>query len=120
MITRLATDKTVATALAEQAAKTKDQTELLASVKKQAMFGDVFDANNKFWTDIYTECGPNRFCHLTTAPAKALSQPGVLVTWVLLGMGAPFWQGLLDKLLGLRSKITAKTEDERAQRATQT
>jgi hypothetical protein len=34
-------------------------------------------------------------------------------------MGAPFWQGLLDKFLGLRSKITAKTEDERAQRAAQ-
>lgn len=119
MITRLATEKTVATVLAEEAAKSKDQTQLLAAVKQQAIFGDVFDQPNKFWTAIYATCGENRICHITTAPKEALTQPGVLVTWVLLGMGAPFWQGLLDKLLGLRSKITAKTEEERAQRAAQ-
>ena len=120
MITRLATEKTVATVLAEEAAKTKDQTQLLNAVKKQAIFGDTFDQPNKFWSDIYQTCGDSRLCHLTTAPKYALSQPGVLATWVLLGMGAPFWQGLLDKLLGLRSKITAKTENERAQRAAKT
>lgn len=120
MITRLATEKSVATVLAAEAARTKDQTQLLNAVKQQAIFADTFDQPNKFWSEIYSACGDNRLCHLTTAPRKALSQPGVLVTWVLLGMGAPFWQGLLDRLLGLRSKITAKTEDERAQRAAQT
>lgn len=119
MITRLATEKTVATVLANEAEKTKDNTQLLNAVKQQAIFADTFDQPNKFWSEIYQTCGDSRLCHLTTAPQKALSQPGVLVTWVLLGMGAPFWQGLLDKLLGLRSKITAKTEDERAQRAAQ-
>lgn len=120
MITRLATEKTVATVLAEEAAKTNDQKQLLNAVKKQAIFGDTFDQTNKFWSDIYRTCGDSRLCHLTTAPKNALSQPGVLATWVLLGMGAPFWQGLLDKLLGLRSKTTAKTENERAQRAAKT
>lgn len=120
MITRLATEKTVATVLADKAEKTKDPTQLLNAVKQQAIFADTFDQPNKFWSEIYQTCGDSRLCHLTTAPQKALSQPGVLVTWVLLGMGAPFWQGLLDKLLGLRSKITAKTEDERSQRAAQT
>ena len=41
-------------------------------------------------------------------------------TFVLVSLGVPFWQGLLDKLLGLRSKITDKTRDEREQRAAQT
>ena len=45
---------------------------------------------------------------------------GVWTTFILVSLGVPFWRGLLDKLLGLRSKIAAKTENERAQRAAQT
>ena len=45
----------------------------------------------------------------------SLTEPGVWTTFIPVSLGAPFWQGLLDKLLGLRSQITDKTRNQRAQ-----
>ncbi|MBL8238142.1 MAG: hypothetical protein JNM66_12020 [Bryobacterales bacterium] len=72
---------------------------LLNEVLAQGLFGDVF----------------SRPFQLTPP-----TNPGVWTTFVLVSLGAPFWQGVLDKLLGLRSKITTKTDQERTHRATQT
>ncbi len=41
---------------------------------------------------------------------------GVLLSWILLSLGAPFWYDLLKKLLGLRSILQSKDEAERAAR----
>jgi hypothetical protein len=44
--------------------------------------------------------------------------PGVLFSWVLLSLGAPFWFDLLKNLLKLRSLLAQKDDDDRAQRNT--
>lgn len=99
LMARLINDKTVAASVAATAASETDPAKLRAAINDHGLFGDVFSAN--------------------PSPRKALSEPGVWTTFVLVSLGAPFWQGLLDKLLGLRSKIAAKTEGERHHRATQ-
>lgn len=48
-----------------------------------------------------------------------LDQPGVWVTWVLVSLGAPFWLGLLNKILGLRSEMARKEEEQRSFRQQQ-
>lgn len=95
IIARLMNDAAITQALIDKA---KDPN-LLNEVMNQGLFGDLFSRPLQL-----------------TAPTN----PGVWTTFVLVSLGAPFWQGLLDKLLGLRSKITSKTEDERTQRANQT
>lgn len=42
--------------------------------------------------------------------------PGVLLSWVLLSLGAPFWYDLLKKLLGLRSLLQNREEADRKAR----
>jgi hypothetical protein len=44
--------------------------------------------------------------------------PGVLLSWVLLSLGAPFWFDALKNLLKLRSLLAKKDEADREQRAT--
>jgi len=95
IIARLMNDAAITQALVAKA----NDSNLLNEVMKQGIFGDVF----------------TRPFQLTPP-----TDPGVWTTLVLVSLGAPFWQSRLDKLLGLRSKITEKTEDERTQRATQT
>lgn len=99
LLSRLMNDKAVAESLAVTAASQTDPAKLREAINAHGLFGDVFSAN--------------------PAPRSALSEPGVWTTFVLVSLGAPSWQGLLDKLLGLRSKIVTKTEDERAHRAAQ-
>lgn len=41
---------------------------------------------------------------------------GVMVAWVLVSLGAPFWYDLLKKLLGLRSLLQTKDDAEREAR----
>ena len=42
--------------------------------------------------------------------------PGILFTWLLLSLGAPFWFDMLKNLLKLRSLLAKKDDTERAQR----
>ncbi|MEZ5402118.1 MAG: hypothetical protein R2729_20765 [Bryobacteraceae bacterium] len=42
--------------------------------------------------------------------------PGVLLSWVLVSLGAPFWYDLLKKLLGLRSILQSRDDEDRAKR----
>ncbi|MBZ2178642.1 MAG: hypothetical protein K7J47_13130 [Acidobacteria bacterium] len=42
--------------------------------------------------------------------------PGVLLSWVLLSLGAPFWYDVLKKALAMRSLLVNRTEEETAQR----
>lgn len=46
----------------------------------------------------------------------ALGRPGVLISWVLLLLGAPFWFDALKNLLRLRSVMARKDDAERKQR----
>jgi hypothetical protein len=39
--------------------------------------------------------------------------PGVLLSWILVSLGAPFWYDLLKKLVGFRSLLAKKDEDDR-------
>ena len=50
----------------------------------------------------------------------AQSWRGVLLTWVLLSLGAPFWYDALKDLLKLRSSVAKKEEDARIGRQTDT
>jgi len=45
---------------------------------------------------------------------------GVLLTWVLLSLGAPFWYDALKDLLKLRSNVAKNEEDARIDRQTDT
>jgi len=42
---------------------------------------------------------------------------GVIVSWVLLSLGAPFWYGLLKNLLKLRPALATAEEAQRKDRA---
>lgn len=42
--------------------------------------------------------------------------PGLFLTWVMVGLGAPFWLSVLDKLLGLRSVMARKATEQRSLR----
>lgn len=42
--------------------------------------------------------------------------PGLVLTWVLLSLGAPFWYDLLKDLLKLRSSVAQKEESARIER----
>jgi hypothetical protein len=42
--------------------------------------------------------------------------PGVLLTWVMVSLGAPFWLGQITRLLGLRSEIARRMQGERSLR----
>ena len=43
---------------------------------------------------------------------------GVVLTWILLSLGAPFWYDALKDLLKLRSSLAKKEEDARTERQT--
>lgn len=50
-------------------------------------------------------------------PASAIPWVlGVIISWAMVSLGAPFWLGLLNKAIGLRSELGAKLEQQRAQR----
>lgn len=49
MLTRLSTDKSVATQLATLAADEKDPAKLRIEIEKQGLFGDVFHEKNAHW-----------------------------------------------------------------------
>lgn len=116
LLARLMNDQAIAKSLVRQAEGSASQSELLASVKKQGLFGDVFEEHSAHKEHLWNACGNNSACWATTASTQALSEPGVWTTLILVSLGAPFWLGLLDKLLGLRSKITEKTQEDRQQR----
>lgn len=119
MLARLVNDDAIAAGLSAEAAKRGTQAELLDAVKTQGLFGDVFADASAHRVEI-GKCRGAVVCSAGTAIAGSLTEPGVWTTFILVSLGVPFWQGLLDKLLGLRSKIAAKTQNERDQRAAQT
>ncbi len=45
--------------------------------------------------------------------------PGILLSWMLVSLGAPFWYDLLKKLLGFRSLLARKDDEDRKQRVEQ-
>ena len=45
--------------------------------------------------------------------------PGMILAALLISLGAPFWYNILKDLLGLRSALTQKDDEQRAQRASQ-
>lgn len=49
-------------------------------------------------------------------PWNLVGSPGVLLTWVMVSMGAPFWLSQLSKLLGLRSEMARKAAEQRTLR----
>jgi hypothetical protein len=120
LLARLINDDAIAAGLADQAARGAPPAVLLDAVKKQGLFGDVFANDSAHRQAIARACQGGILCSASAGIKGAVSEPGVWTSFILLSLGVPFWQGLLDKLLGLRSKIAAKTEKERAQRAAQT
>ena len=46
--------------------------------------------------------------------------PGILVSWALLSLGAPFWYDALKGLLKLRPLLAGKDDEQRSNRQTQT
>lgn len=98
MIERLSTDEQLRTYLVDQAKADPKAADLPEKVKASRLFGDAFDS--KAWD------------------FGNLAQPGVLLTWVMVSLGAPFWLGLLNKLLGVRSEVAMKAQQQRALRET--
>lgn len=49
-------------------------------------------------------------------PRQPLRRPGVWITWVLVSLGAPFWQEMIRKLIGFRTLIGQKEEQARSVR----
>ena len=86
-------------AVTQSLIKSATAANVVEEVKNQGVFGEVFSRPPQF------------------TPS---ANPGILTTFALVSLGAPFWQRLLDKLLGLRSRIVEKTEEERAFRTRQT
>lgn len=52
----------------------------------------------------------------TNRKDKSLT-PGIFISWILVSMGSTFWLGVLNKMLGLRSDLNKKLEEQRASRA---
>ena len=120
LLARLVNNDAIATRLATEAAKGGSQADLAAAVSREGLFGDVFSAESVHRRAVRDACRGDITCSGWTAIVRSTSEPGVWTTFILVSLGVPFWQGLLDKLLGLRSKIGAKTQNERDQRAAQT
>ena len=51
--------------------------------------------------------------HLLPAPPKL---PGILLAWILVSLGAPFWYDLLKNLFKLRSLLAQKDDADRGER----
>lgn len=122
MLARLVHGDAIAASLADKAVKGTAPDEMLKDVTVQGLFGDVFTDKSQHRKAIGA-CNWGVVCSAGAASsmvAGALGEPGVWATFILVSLGVPFWQGLLDKLLGLRSKIATKTENEREHRAAQT
>ena len=49
---------------------------------------------------------------------RGTNVPGVLLTSLLLSLGAPFWYNALKKMLQLRSLLAARDDEQRAARQT--
>lgn len=47
---------------------------------------------------------------------KGVNPGGVFATWMMVSLGAPFWLGVLERLLGLRSLMSQKASEQRAWR----
>jgi hypothetical protein len=110
-------DKDVAKAGADAgAAKDKDKNK-----KEEAVDAGVPKVDPKPYYDLLSKAG------LITLPTngdywKQLGEPrkypGMLLAVLLISLGAPFWYNILKDLLGLRSQIAKKDDDQRVVRQT--
>ena len=79
-------------------------------------------------TDLeFQKCEINRSLNLLHSPTLDIWPdkkfdpariPGILVTWLLVSLGAPFWYDLLKNLFQMRSVLADRDQRERAERAT--
>ena len=100
MIQRLSTDAELRSYLVEEA-KNAPASQLVADkVKASRLFGSTFDKDRPWQLE----------------DARNLGNTGVLLTWIMVSLGAPFWLSLLDKLLGLRSEVARKATEQRTVR----
>ncbi|MGE3959642.1 MAG: hypothetical protein AB7H96_23200 [Vicinamibacterales bacterium] len=60
---------------------------------------------------------PDRPLPFWQAVWKAVRTPGILVTWLLVSLGAPFWYDLIKNLLQLRSLLAQRDQKDRTERA---
>lgn len=101
MLNNLMTDDKLRSDLVQAAEKQKEQpngnkvTE--TAVQTSGLFGVRFDQE---WT---FDC-------------KRLKSPGVVATWILLSLGAPFWQRVLDKMFGLKTVMQQRATKQRTLR----
>lgn len=55
-----------------------------------------------------------------TLLGKTAQSPGIVVTWLLVSLGAPFWYDLIKNLLQLRSVLAQRDQKDRTDRAAAT
>ncbi|MGC4081523.1 MAG: hypothetical protein QM736_05245 [Vicinamibacterales bacterium] len=61
-----------------------------------------------------------QYTRATTLLYSAVTTPGILVTWLLVSLGAPFWYDLLKNLFQLRSLLAQRDQKDRTERASAT
>lgn len=100
MLNNLMTDDKLRSDLVQAAEKQKEQpngNKVTTAVQTSGLFGVRFDQE---WT---FDC-------------KRLKSPGVVATWILLSLGAPFWQRVLDKMFGLKTVMQQRATKQRTLR----
>lgn len=87
---------------------------------QKGLFGDSLNCAKCDVAWFFKWLPPARWLSTSVAQAKCdysgFFTPGVLLTWVMVSMGAPFWLSQLTRLLGLRSEIARRLEDQRTLR----
>jgi len=114
IVNRLAADDATRNALVEMARKAQDDPKLNTAGTPDAQtlrtYNQLLSGTGMIHVpSSYTEWS-NRW--------SAVNVPGLLISILLLSLGAPFWYGLLNKLLQLRSMLAQKDDNERNDRQT--
>jgi len=98
MLNNLMTDDKLRDGLVQEAEKQKEQPNgkkaAGAAVQTSGLFGVSFDQE---WTFQW----------------ERLKSPGVIATWILLSLGAPFWQRILEKIFGLKTLMQQRATKQR-------
>ena len=114
VVDRLSIDDQFRNAIVADAAKPlSDQT------KRASSNPETYAADPKPYYDLLNTAG------LITLPTTrnwaaqlkdTRKYPGMVLSVLLISLGAPFWYNILKDLLGLRSRLAQKDDDQRAQR----
>lgn len=73
---------------------------------------NLFDEKNRMVCNTYL----SRECSEKMVD-KLKNSPGIFITWVFVSMGSAFWLGMLNKMLGVRSELGKKLDEQRESRA---